>query len=74
VAGDELLAALRDLVVLAELLESASYSEIQPTPDQVVQAEEIGRRVQRTLRRRSVRSLARQVIVDGRRREPALQT
>jgi hypothetical protein len=74
VTGDELLAALRDLVVLAELLESASYSGIQPTPDQVVQAEDIGRRVQRTLRRRSVRSLARRVIIDGLRREPALQS
>jgi hypothetical protein len=67
------LAALRDLVVLAELLERASYSEIQPTPDQVVQAEDIGTRVQRTLRRRSVRSLAKRVVVDGLRRQPALQ-
>jgi transglutaminase-like putative cysteine protease len=73
VPGDELLAALRDLVVLAELLERASYSEIQPTPDQVVQAEDIGTRVQRTLRRRSVRSLAKRVVVDGLRRQPALQ-
>jgi transglutaminase-like putative cysteine protease len=70
---DELLAALRDLVVLAELLESASYSGLLPTPDQVGQAEDIGRRVERTLQRRSVRALAKHVIVTGLDRERVLQ-
>ncbi len=62
-AGDELLAALRDLLVLAQLLEGASYRGRSPTPDDVVQADAAARRVRRTLRRRSVRDLAEQVAM-----------
>jgi hypothetical protein len=72
VAADELLAALRDLVALAELLEHASYSGVPPTPDHVVPAEDAGRRIRRTLRRRSVRALLKQVTVDGLHREQAI--
>jgi hypothetical protein len=61
-AGDELLAALRDLLVLAQLLEDASYRGRSPTPDDIVQADATARRVRRILRRRSVRDVAEQVV------------
>jgi transglutaminase-like putative cysteine protease len=57
-AGDELLAALRDLLALGELLEGAYYNGRDPTPDEVMRADEAGRRIRRALRRRSVRALA----------------
>jgi transglutaminase-like putative cysteine protease len=74
VAGDELLAALRDLVALAETLEHASYSGVQPTPDDVLQAEDAGMRIRRTLRRRSVRLLLKQVTVEELHREHAIRS
>jgi hypothetical protein len=60
-AGDALLAALGDLLGMAELLEGASYGGTTLTRDEIAQAEHVVRRVRRTLRRRSVRALAHEV-------------
>jgi len=64
-SGDELQAALRDVLGLAELLESASYGATTLTRDEIVRAEHTVRRVRRTLRRRSVRALATEVVAGG---------
>ncbi len=73
-AADELLAALRDLLGLAELLESAHYGTTALTRDGVVQAEGAAKRIRRTLRRRQVRALARQVAAGRFDPEPARPT
>jgi len=68
-AGDELVAALRDLLGLAVLLERGAYGGQSLTSDDVVGAEGASRRVRRTLRRRQVRALVGPVRA-RRRREP----
>ncbi len=73
-AGDELLAALRDVLGLAELLEGASYGATTLTREEIVRAEHTARRVRRTLRRRSVRALANEVVAAGVGPEPARRT
>jgi len=70
-AGDELRAALRDVLGLAELLEGASYGATTLTREEIVRAEHSARRVRRTLRRRPVRALANEVVAAGVGPEPA---
>ncbi len=67
--GDELVAALRDLLALAVLLERGAYGGQSPTPEDVVGADEAARRVRHTLRRRPVRALVGPVMA-RRGREP----
>jgi hypothetical protein len=57
-AGDELLAALSETLELALVLERAFYSPWTPTVDDADRADLSARRIRRTLRRRSVRTLA----------------
>ena len=69
--ADELQAALGELLVLAELLEGASYNATALTRHEIVQADERVRRIRRTFRRRSVRALAKQVVSGPVHPEPA---
>jgi transglutaminase-like putative cysteine protease len=63
--GDELVAALRDLLALAEVLERGAYGGRLPTPQDVSEADEAAGRVRRTFRRRPVRALAIQMTTRG---------
>jgi len=69
--GDELQAALGELLVLAEWLEGASYNATVLTRDEIVHADQRSRRMRRTFRRRSVRALAKQVVSGPVHPEPA---
>jgi len=72
--GDELQTAPREFLVLAELLEGASYNATALRRDELVQAEQRSRRIRRTFRRRSVRALANQVVSAPVYPEPARRT
>lgn len=60
-SADELLAALRDLLDLALLVEQAGYSPHPLTPAQAATAEATAARIRQTLRRPTVRTLAREL-------------
>jgi transglutaminase-like putative cysteine protease len=69
-AGDELLAALTETHDLALVLERAFYSPWTPQAEDVGRAETTAKRIRRTLRRRSVRTVARTLTVRSDHRRP----